>query len=254
LALIVTAVFFTVRHNNAVREQQAIEAQQQALAIAKEKYTFTIGDKTIEATSADEALAKTKALLQDQVEKNKDQEDTIIAMQAKYDQKIDQSKAITAKDVNLYNEFSYAINYPGSDMTLNDIKMIVDISKQENVNPHVWLSLVELESKFQSYSRSNRSTAAGWGQVLKGTGKSLYEDELKLGNYNHATMGINKEINARMSIHYLGDLIKETGSVEKALISYNGGELGAKYASIVNQNLKENAGITLSSAKAKNPI
>jgi soluble lytic murein transglycosylase-like protein len=253
--------FAGYKHYTQVKEDKAYQAQQVELSNLKEKYSFTINDIYVEATSAEEALQKTKALLVTQAEEttkqiniNKEQQETIVALQEKYDAKIEQAKATTKQDVKLYNEYAYAIEYPGSDMTLSDIKMIVNISKEEKVNPHLWLSLVELESKFKSNARSNRSTASGWGQVLKGTGESLYEDQLKLGNYNHASMGINKEINAKMSIHYLGELINTSGSIERALINYNGGELGEKYANIVKQNLKENTGLTLSKVTKPDPI
>jgi soluble lytic murein transglycosylase-like protein len=246
LTIVTIASIFIMNHIAIANEQKAQAAEQQEMQVLKEKYSFTIGNVSIEATSAEEALNKTKTLLQEQVEKNTEQETVIVALQEDYDQKIQQAKQVTKQDVNLYNEFAYAIDYPGSDITLSDIKMIVNISKEEKVNPHVWLSLVKLESNYKSNSRSNISTASGWGQVLKGTGQYLYENELQLGKYNHEKMGTNKEINARMSIHYLSNLIQERGSVEKALVSYNGGELGSRYIDIVNQNLKDNTGLTLS--------
>jgi len=261
LSIAAAIIFITMNHVSTMQEARAIEAEQQQLEVLKEKYSFTINGTYVEATSAEQALEQTKQLLLQQMEKtqeqiniNQEQELTIAALQEKYDTKINEIKQVTKKDVQLYNEFSYAIEFPGSDVTLQDVKMIVDISNKENVNPHVWLSLVELESKYKSYSRSNRSSASGWGQVLSATGRYLYEDELKLGQYNHSKMGTNKEINAKMSIHYLSELIKDKGSVEKALVSYNGGELGTKYVDIVNKNLKENTGMTLSTIKKRDPI
>jgi hypothetical protein len=57
-------------------------------------------------------------------------------------------------------------------------------------------------------------------------------------------MGTDKRINATISINYLSDLVKEYG-VQKALIRYNGGELGQKYANIVSTKLEKNSSLTL---------
>jgi hypothetical protein len=255
LAIISTALFYVsatvIDYVSAINKQKAYERQQQELKVLKEKYSFTVADINIEATSADEALGKLiseiKIILDEKNGIINQQQETIEALEEKYAMDIIQVKEVTKKDVQIYNEFSYAIEYPGSDMTLDDIKMIIQICEEEGVNPHLWLSLVELESGYKSTARSNKSTASGWGQVLRDTGEFLYEKSLNLGKYNHSRMSIDKEINARMSIHYLAMLIKEKGSVEQALISYNGNELGQRYVSIVSSNLKKNSGLTLSS-------
>lgn len=255
IAIISTALFYAsvtvIDYVSAVNKQKALE-------VLKEKYSFTVADINIEATSADEALGKLiseiKIILDEKNGIINQQQEAIEALEEKYAMDIIQVKEITKKDVQIYNEFSYAIEYPGSDMTLDDIKMIIQICEEEGVNPHLWLSLVELESEYKSTARSNKSTASGWGQVLRGTGQDLYENKLKLGKYNHAKMGIDKEINARMSIHYLATLIKETGSIEKALVRYNGGELGNQYINIVNTNLRKNTGLTLTNIGKRDPI
>jgi len=255
---IAAIITFAINYINETNARKELERQQQELAMLKEKYSFTVGDIQIEATSADEALSKliskVEIVLQEKDQKIIDQQNIIIGLEEKYQTEIAQVKEVTRHEVKLYNEFAYAIDHPDSDITLEDIKMIVQICEEENVNPHLWLSLVKLESGFKSTARSSKSTAAGWGQVLKGTGRFLYEDSLKLGKYNHEKMGTNKEINARMSIHYLALLIEEKGSIERALIAYNGNELGEKYVSIVDANLKKYAGLSLSKLSKANSV
>jgi hypothetical protein len=168
-------------------------------------------------------------------------------LKQKYATDIKQAKQVSYNDLKLYNEYRYVLNYPSSDVTIDDVKMVEKICKQYGniVNPHLWFSMIELESSYDSNATNSKSTARGWGQVLRGTGKWLYEDELKLGHYNHATMGTDKEINARMSIYYLGMLIKESGGVQPALIHYNGGELGTRYSTVILSKLKKNTNLTL---------
>jgi len=250
------AFSFIISEINEYRQEKAYEAWQQELEILKKKYSFTIGEIEISATSADEALTKLKAQTEAiLIEKNSlidEQQQIISGLEEKYVKDIYEMKQVTKEEVKLYNQYAYALEYPESDMTIDDLKMIKEITDEENINMHLWLSVVEVESGYRSYVRSSLSTAAGWGQVLKGTGEFLYEDSLKLGKYNHQKMGTDKEINARMSIHYLAMLIKEKGSIEKALISYNGNELGQRYVTLVNNTLKKNTGMTLNDISIAN--
>lgn len=199
------------------------------------KYIYQNGDINISANDKDEYIKK----LEESLDKSND---TINDITTKYDSKVNEYKTLTKMDIDLYNEYSYAIEYPKSDVTLDDIKMITRIAKEYDLNPHLWLSKVELESGYRSYAKSSSSSASGWGQVIKGTAKWVYENKLKLGTYNHSTMGTNKEINTRISMYYLSSLIKENG-VYNGLIRYNGGELGAKYANVIAGKLHNNTGM-----------
>jgi len=152
-------------------------------------------------------------------------------------------------DDQLRKEYGYALNYPGSDMTVNDLRMIESLTSQYKVNPHFWLSLVQNESSYNSKAtppRSANSSARGWGQVLDFTGKWLYQDKLRLGKYNH-DMAFNKETNARMSIYYISQLIKERGGIAGGLNGYYGhsdpNEL-TRYRNVIAKNLKNNTGLS----------
>jgi len=156
-------------------------------------------------------------------------------------------------DEAIIREFGYALRAPQSDMTVDDIRMIKQLCVQYGLDPHLWLALVEVESGYNSKARSKKSTASGWGQVLKATGKWLFEEKLKLGVYDHDLMGTDKHINARMSIYYLASHIRTYGgNIRKALIRYNGSELGEEYANRVERNLFKNTGRMLSQVVALN--
>jgi len=158
-------------------------------------------------------------------------------------------------DAQIVQQFGYAMKGPASDVTQSDLKMMYQLSKQYGVDLHLWLAMVELESSFNSKEiADDPCLAAGWGQVTKDTGKGLYEDGLKLGTYNHATMGTDKEINTRMSMYYLASLIQQkNGNINDALIAYNGNEKGQAYPNVVANNLKKNAGLTFADIIPGNP-
>jgi hypothetical protein len=149
-------------------------------------------------------------------------------------------------DAGIRSEFGYAIGKGKSDITVDDIRMIKKLGAEYGVNPHLWLALAEVESGWNSKAENSKSSAKGWGQVIKGTGKWLYTDKLKLGSYyDHDTMALDKETNARMSMYYLASNIKShSGNIDRALIRYNGNELGQEYPNRVSKYLRENSGLT----------
>jgi hypothetical protein len=247
----VQVVYATVTHPE--EEVQAVEVQPAT-------YVFEAGRSTrVMALDEDVFVEELKAQLTTVTEKADELNDKYYTsnyeksyyeskykeVQDKYNSLVTENKKKEA-NVSLEKEYGYVLNYPTSDFTIDDIKMIISITKEAGgvVNPHLWFSLVELESGYNSKAKSKSSSASGWGQVIKGTAKWIYEDSLHLGTYNHSTMGTDKRINATISINYLSDLVKEYG-VQKALIRYNGGELGQKYANIVSTKLEKNSSLTL---------
>lgn len=214
-------------------------------------YTFYDEDINISTKNLDEYVN----FLYNQLHESLDREDDI---RYKYNDVLSAGNKLNETTASIYNEYKYVLEYPSSDFTLNDITMVLGLCNKyygNNKNfPHLWFSLVQLESSYcSSIKMPKTSTARGWGQVLDRTGQWLYEDELKLGKYNHATMGSNKQINATMSIYYLSKLINQYG-VHKALISYNGGEIGERYVNIIAANLKKNSGLSLADIEKPNII
>jgi len=203
-------------------------------------YQYSMGDISIDTEDKDQFIEELETLLTESIQRND-------ALENKYQLLNQNIKQVTKEDIRIYKEYDYVLDYNSSDFTVDDIKMVEKLCKEYGniVNPHLWFALVELESAYRSNTKNSKSSASGWGQVIKGTGRYIYENKLKLGTYNHAKMGISKEVNARISIYYLSDLINETKSVNRALIRYNGGELGARYASIVSSKLKKNSNLTL---------
>jgi hypothetical protein len=165
-----------------------------------------------------------------------------------------------------FDDLSYAINgkIPGTDATSSDLSMIKSISDKFGINPNLWLALAETESHLYSKADNASSSARGWGQLLEGTAKGVYENTLKLGKYDHS-MAFDKNTNATMSIAYLRQMFDTfNGDGTKAILAYNvgpgnvqkgigvndnggyGAGHGSEYLQRVLQNLKENTGLNLS--------
>jgi len=160
-------------------------------------------------------------------------------------------KKILKNDYDIYTKYKYALVFGSSDVTINDLKMILKYCEKYNVNPHLWLNLIELESAYISMASGYGSD--GWGQIIESTAKWLYEDELKLGKYDHATMSKDKEINSHLSIYYLSKLIKDyDGNINMALIRYNGGAIGQYYPNLISSKLRKNSGLTFEQVKSFN--
>jgi hypothetical protein len=209
------------------------------VTLVSENYEFKLGDIDIHTDDKEVYIELLESNLMDYAGR--------VYKLGPNEESIDQHlKVILKDDYDLYTEYRYALEFGTSDMTVSDLKMIIEYCKKYNVNPHLWLNLVELESGY--YSKASGGPSKGWGQVIPSTGRWLYEDVLKLGKYNHDTMSIDKEINTNMSTYYLSSLIQNHG-VRTALLRYNGYAIGERYVNLISAKLKKNAGLTLDEVK-----
>ena len=164
-----------------------------------------------------------------------------------------------------YDDLTYAItgSIPGTDATASDLRMIKNIADKFGINPHLWLALAETESNLYSKASNPSSSARGWGQLVEGTARGIYENTLKLGKYNH-DLAFDKNLNATMSMAYLRQMFDTfDGDATKAIIAYNVGPgnvkkgigltdtggygpgHGIEYLQKVVKNLKENTGLDI---------
>lgn len=100
-------------------------------------------------------------------------------------------------------------------------------SKTYNLNPKLVKSIGLFESKLNPKARNKKSTATGAFQFIYSTGKWVYT-ELGYKNYNHHNTPFDIQI--EMCCWYLNFLHKQyKGNTKKALMAYNGFELGDLY-------------------------
>lgn len=136
-------------------------------------------------------------------------------------------------------------------ITYSHLVKLDELCKEKDINPHMVLGLYNLESGFNYRAKNTKSTATGLGQFLAGTGKSIYDKFLNYDLvYDHATMASDPVINIELTVNYLSYLIDyHNGDVEKALVSYNGGELGLEYVNRINSYMIKNTSRGLTNSR-----
>lgn len=110
-----------------------------------------------------------------------------------------------------------------------DLILFMDEQCREwNLNPQFVWCIVELESKFDPNADNLAgSSARGLGQIIKGTGKYLWEDILgnPEGSYYH-DMAYDPYINIQLICAHLGSSFNNGSLLEGAVKAYSGGTAG----------------------------
>ena len=100
-------------------------------------------------------------------------------------------------------------------------------SETYNLNPKLVKAVIQFESEMNPKARNPKSSSFGYGQFILSTGRWVYK-ELGYKNYNHYKTP--PHIQVEMCCWYLNFLHKQyKNNTKKALMAYNGNELGAKY-------------------------
>ena len=149
-------------------------------------------------------------------------------------------------------EYDYALNskYKYS-LSFKDIAYLIDVcEKYKFIDPHFILSVFELESNFNKNAKSKHSTASGLGQFTDSTAKIFYEKFLKKGVYTSHELALDPKINIEFTVSYFNYLLKTNNrDYRKALVLYNGNELGPLYYTTIDNNMKRNVGYGLNNLK-----
>jgi hypothetical protein len=118
------------------------------------------------------------------------------------------------------------------EMQYNDIRYLVnkDINNELPIPIDEILALIHLESRGKVDAQSSKSSAYGYGQFIKSTGRWV-ANQIGLEDYTHGNVCGKDQID--MICYYISYL-KERYP-DSYLIRYNGGELGDKYAKIIQQ-------------------
>ena len=100
-------------------------------------------------------------------------------------------------------------------------------SKTYNLNPKLVKAVIKFESNMNPNARNPKSSSTGLAQFVSRTGQWVYT-ELGYKNYNHYKTPAH--IQVEMCCWYLNFLHKKyKGNSKKALMAYNGFELGDLY-------------------------
>lgn len=133
-------------------------------------------------------------------------------------------------DAMILQKYAYAL-YDDvgarNDLTPDLLRLTERCCLQQGIEPNLFLGIVMAESRGKASAKNKRSTATGFGQLLKSTGKWAYEDLLGFGKgtYNH-NLAYNPELNIMMSTAVLGELRREyNGNMYKAVRHYRGTDI-----------------------------
>lgn len=151
------------------------------------------------------------------------------------------SNVAEASSQSLLDTYSYALyDSAGRRNDINEhlLSVLEDTCALYGINPHLVLGVIMTESEGHANAKNRSSTASGFGQILKGTGKYVYEDLMGngKGTYNHS-MAFDPETNIRMTATYLGNLVRQRGSVQRALQNYRGKSNIASYVNKINSHI-----------------
>lgn len=151
---------------------------------------------------------------------------------------------------SLMEKYSYALYDTGgrkNDIDENLLQVLEESCNQWGVNPHLMLGVIMTESEGHANAKNSRSTATGLCQILRGTGKYIYEDLMGngRGTYNHS-MAYDPATNIRMGCAYMGTLIRQRGSVYRAIQTYRGKTNVSGYVGKINRYMG-NVGLSVNS-------
>ena len=128
----------------------------------------------------------------------------------------------------LYDKYSYAIidkSGRRTDLSYDNIKTGEELAKENGIDPDLVFGIMMTESGGDAKATNSKSTARGLGQVLRGTGKFVYEKVQGHGSgtYNH-DMAFNPSTNISLVCSYLGYLKSSGKSAYATIKSYRGVE------------------------------
>lgn len=221
----------------------------------------TIASDTLRTTTAqlnlviddrDSEVEKLKAEIADLKKQNNDLRYSVKELTTKAQ---DRMKFINEQNValdefrkrsELFNSYEIAIlnTYNNrTDMTYDELEYLDNLCKEKGIPTMMIVSMIKLESNFDPNLKSTESTAKGYMQVIKGTGKFTYENIMgnEKGSYDHSIADdpkTNLELGVTY-IDYLFDVAK--GDATEVIKRYSGWYspygIGDKYFEILNKHM-----------------
>lgn len=122
-----------------------------------------------------------------------------------------------------------------SGITIDDIAYYDNMCKENNWNPHIMWCIYWNESNFTAVIDNPISSARGLGQILYSTAKSMYENILCLGIYDHS-MAYDTKTNMMLTTHLLFRNIDQ--GLAAAIALYSNDSTGSYY-NLVCKNARD---------------
>lgn len=111
-----------------------------------------------------------------------------------------------------------------NDMTDDLVIYTYELCNQYSINPALVFGMIMVESRGFANSKNKVSGAAGLGQFISSTGKTIYEDFLEngSGSYDHNVTPHDPYTGVTMMITYLNYLYQRHGDTMTVIESYSG--------------------------------
>lgn len=146
----------------------------------------------------------------------------------------------------LFDKYEYAIirtDGTRTDIKYSELNTLISLVEEKELGDSVIdlvLSLSMTESQGTEKAANPESTARGYGQILAGTGKMVYEKFMGngSGSYNH-DYAFNGEINLQMMVYYLEWLGKKYSNNMTLVMNEYRGDLDQAYNQKVNRYLSK---------------
>lgn len=128
----------------------------------------------------------------------------------------------------LFDKYEYALirsDGTRTDITYKDIYTLQDLISKKGMNDDTLdlvLALAMNESNGKSNSKNSKSTAAGFGGILEGTGDFIYTDLMGNESYNHYKVAMDGTTNLKMMVYYLDYLADNNSSISSIVDDYRG--------------------------------
>ena len=142
----------------------------------------------------------------------------------------------------LYDKYEYAIldnQNQRTDITYDQLQTAEDLCEKNGVDIDYLLSTIMVESNGISSAKSKISSATGYGQLINGTAKYVYEVLMEngKGTYNHS-MALDGDLNLEMTTEYIAFLQDNSDNMNTVITKYRGMS-DTSYVSKVNSYLSK---------------
>ena len=228
LTLIISTIVILNNYANTVEEltrelnyaNRNIEAlQEHNLQITQQlEYYKGLSEKLTEDIPAyEETIKEQEGIIEDLMEDNTILVEEYDAISVAYNQLKDREE--------LYDKYSYAIMYNGkrTELTYDQIQYGEDLMVSKGLDPDLLFSIGMVESRFVENAKNPYSTASGYYQFLRGTGKFVYESLLAKDNSYSHSYAMDGYKSTEMAVCYLDHLSERfDGNLFKMIKQYSG--------------------------------
>lgn len=111
--------------------------------------------------------------------------------------------------------------YPTVTMHPDHLVTLIDLAYEYQVDPDFALGVIYAESNFKPTAKNPKSSASGYGQLIKSTAESAAK-KLGIENYVHHRDAFVPEINLRITVYYLSYCLESSGNISGAIRMYRG--------------------------------